>query len=152
MNFLSGQFGYLISKQTIAGQFVFKRDNDYEKFLNRLKLYKGKHQIKIFGFCLLPNALYLILNARKSEEIRIFLEEICHTQSKFYQRCWPKHPSCLRISNDQDLFEAIKYVEFIPARLGLVDSPLHYPWSSCSYRVVGNSAGFLDTSALVIPE
>lgn len=155
MSFLNGYTCWLISRKAARGEILFLRSRDYYFFLRLLKNTKTKYQIKIFGFCLLPNEFYLVLGLDLSAVLGIFVRELWQVYAtyRYDQQSSPAGHQILpqkdiKIRRDQDLFDAIKYVEFVPARLGLVDSPLRYPWSSCSYRVLGDASGLIDTSAL----
>ena len=152
MSFLNGQVCYLVSRQAIDGKVAFAKTADYEFFLSLLKKHKARHRIKILGFCILPKAFFLVLYMSDTALAINFLREVCKSYSIYGSvkypapaDSWFKRHRLVILETDHDVFDAIKHIEFLPVRFSLTDSPLNYPWSSCSYRVLDRTIGFLDS-------
>ncbi|MCR4337652.1 MAG: hypothetical protein NUV91_07610 [Candidatus Omnitrophica bacterium] len=129
---------------------LFSKSSDYAYYLRVLKKYKAEYKLKIFAFCLIPQGIYLILQPRGSKDLSDFLEK---TMDAYYLRLVQDGQEVKFIRNivkdTQDLVDWIKYLEFIPVKHELALSPLSYRWSSCSYRVLGDQGGLLDSRPLL---
>lgn len=130
---------------------VFRRITDYAYYLRLLRRYKGRFAIKIFGFCLLAERAHMILQPQEARMLSLFMKCVSQSYTAYfnskYQRegkLWQGRFRSMGIARDHDLFECIKYVEQLPVQLGLVHSPVEYPWSSCSLRILGYGASLLD--------
>jgi len=123
---------------------AFKQEVDYTYYLRLAKRYKSKLNIRLFGFCLLPSSIHLIVQSPQARNVSHFMQRVSQAYSLYYNRkyerqgrLWHGRFRSTALYYDEDLFECIKYVEFIPVRLGLAHSPIEYPFSSCSFRILG---------------
>jgi len=155
MTFLNNQTCYFILKQTLDGKAVFEKDRDYELFINLIKKYKTRYRVKLYAFCVLPTAFYAVGYAAKETVLHSFVNDVCRSHDLYLnvshktdEPIWDRRHRMAAISSDEELVDYIKYVEFIPAKTGLVDSPLQYPWSSCHFRVLGSPYGLIDTTVV----
>ncbi len=150
-SFLNHNTCYFISHKGEDGQNFFLCETDYKFYLRLLKKYKLKFDIQIFAFCLLSDAIYLILQPPNVKNLSIFIT--CVTQSyRLYLNArysgkanvWQKKYRSFAIVTDDALFECVKYVESVPVRAKIVVNPAEYPWSSHSLRVSGRDNYILD--------
>ena len=130
---------------------AFKEESDYFYYLRLLKRYKSKLEINIFGFCFLPECVHLILQPFEAKNLSYFMQRLSqsytiYSNKKYRQhgRLWQGRLRSVALNHDEDLFECIKYVEFIPVRMNLTNSSVEYAWSSCSFRILGYSNSILD--------
>jgi len=149
--FLNEEKCFLVTKKGRTSGVLFTRKSDYRYYSYLMRKLKKKYQINIFAFCLLPDAVHMVLQPREDRALGIFIEQLKESYALYRQsryQCngtlWQRNHRRTCIKSDRDLFAHIKFVEFLPVNARLVLSPLEYVWSSCSHRVVSDN-GILDT-------
>jgi len=132
-------------------QVIFLENTDYEKFLQILKHYKKKYKCKLFGYCLMPNHIHLILDPKEPLSLPKLMQILTQVYSTWFSEkykkgghLWQGRFKSKIINKDEYFLECIYYVEINPVRAGMISSPADYPWSSYQERVLGNKNGFLD--------
>ena len=130
---------------------VFLEESDFVKYLQLLKHYKKKYTFKLFGYCLMPNHIHLILQPKRPQSLSRFMQGITQTYTAWFNKkykktghLWQGRFKSMVIQKDDYFVECIYYVEMNPIRKGLVLSPIEYIWSSYRDRVFGNKNGLLD--------
>ena len=149
--FLKGQTCCFLTHTNAEQQAFFLEDRDYLRYLTVLRVLKKRCQVRIFGFCLLPEAVYLLLQPEQEESLLVFIHSVIEAYAAYFQS---RHPAadgigrtrCRRVLIDHDevFFSTLKYIEFIPVVRLKSESPLKYPWSSCCHRVFGLPDRLLD--------
>ena len=121
---------------------LFRNSRDYEDFLRMLSNARGRFQVSVFAFCLMPEYAKLIVRSEPMGASKDFLSCLAkdyavqsivkkrEIKKEFPLKAWR---SCLK--NDWQLFNEIKKIEFEPVQAGFVLSPAHYRYSSAFYRV-----------------
>jgi len=149
--FLKNNSCYYIQSQGRRRQKIFRVSLDYEQYLKFLKKYKLRFQVRVYGYCLIPATVYLIVRPGDSNKLSLFMQGINQSYALYFNRrykregkVWGQRYKSTLISGDGDLFKYIKLVEFIPVKVKWSYSPVEYPWSSCSGRVLG-SDGIVDS-------
>lgn len=123
------------------GQEVFFDDEDYEIYLQWVEEYSDKYCLKVLGYCLLPNHVhFIVIPEKKLAMSRVFnivnMKYAQHINKKMQERghLWQgRYYSC--VMDETYLGVALKYIEENPVRLGLVDDPWDWRFSSCSAHV-----------------
>ncbi len=107
--------------------------------------------VSIFAFCLLPQDIHLIIQSQLAQNLSIFIKTICQDYSVYFEsryqiqeNVFSGRQKSLAIIDDIALTEYIKFVEFMPVKYQLADTPAQFPWSSYNYRVLGDGDGVLD--------
>ncbi|MFN3323053.1 MAG: transposase [Bryobacteraceae bacterium] len=135
-------------------QQVFFSDEDRRVYLGLLRKYSVRYEMAIWGFCLMPNHVHLVVapqredsmaraigqtNWRYAQYVHVKRQRQGHLwQSRFYS-C-PLGPAHLAL--------AMRYVEQNPVRADLAGSAVDYEWSSARAHVIGkDSRGLLDLRA-----
>ena len=150
-DFLKNEVCFLITDKAVNGNYIFLYQNDYNYYLRLLKRFKDQHDIRVFAFCLLSKAAHLVLQTPLASSLHQFMEDLeSNYRRYFYSKyqderpLWKNSYHSRVIDNDQELFKTVKELEFIPVQKYFSPTPIQYPWSSCSYRVVASSDGILD--------
>lgn len=104
----------------------------------------------MFAFCLLPGAIYLILQAFSIEAVECFINHLTEAYAAYVSAQADACRTIFRtrisaIKGDAELVGCIKMLEFRPVFADMAVQPAAYPWSSCSYRVLGGDGGLLDS-------
>jgi len=132
-------------------QAIFLESLDFEKYLQILKHFKRKYRFKVFGYCLMPNHIHLILEPKHSEELAKFMQ--CLTQvytvwfnSKYKKvgHLWQGRFKSMVIKKDGYFIDCVYYIEANPVRASLAVSPKDYLWSSYNDRTFSNKNGLID--------
>ena len=50
-------------------QAVFLDEKDYHAYLARMKLYKKRHPLSIYGYCLMPNHIHIVGEPRELKHL-----------------------------------------------------------------------------------
>jgi putative transposase len=132
-------------------QAIFLEDADFAKYLQLLRHFKKKYAFRVFGYCLMPNHIHLILEPKKPDELARFMQCLTQTYTVWFNNkykkaghLWQGRFKSMAIQKDNYFLECVYYVEVNPVRAGLVSSPTDYIWSSYRDRVLGNKNGLID--------
>lgn len=145
--FLKDGVCYYIRSQSYRRQTIFKTDSDYERYIRLLKKYKLRYRINIYGYCLLPATVHLIVHPSNSEKLPLFMQGMNQSYAMYFNvyyrrtgKVWGQRYKSNLICSDHELIQCIKMIEFLPIKTGQVNSPMEYAWSSCSFRVMGSDS------------
>lgn len=132
-------------------QVIFLDEEDFTCYLRLLKRYKRKHCVKVFGYCLMPNHVHLILTFDQPDPFVKMMQCMSQSYTFWFNRkykktghLWQGRYKSMAIAKDDYLLNCISYVEANPVRSGLVSSPIDYLWSSYSDRTMESKGGILD--------
>jgi len=132
-------------------QNLFLGESDFEKYLQLLKRYKKKYAFKLFGYCLMPNHIHLILELKRPQSLSKLMQGITQTYTAWFNKkykkvghLWQGRFKSMIIQKDDYFMECTYYVEMNPVRKALTSSPMEYIWSSYRDRTLGNKNGLLD--------
>jgi len=132
-------------------QKIFLEECDFENYLRILKHYKIKYKFRLFGYCLMPNHIHLIIEPRQKDELPKFMQSITQTYSMWFNnkykkpgRLWQGRFKNMVIKKDDYLIECVYYVETNPVRANLSHTPMDYLWSSYRERMFMRKNELLD--------
>lgn len=132
-------------------QKIFLEDPDFEKYLQLMKHYKRKYAFKIFGYCLMPNHIHMIIEPKKAIRLSKFMQALTQTYTHWFNKkynktghLWQARFKSMVICKDEYFLECVYYVEMNPVRASLVLSPGDYAWSSYRERTMGNKNQIID--------
>lgn len=131
---------------------VFVADEDYRYYLENLKEFKEKLDIRLYAWCLMTNHIHLILepgdDARVISEL---MKRLAGRQSAYVNKLerrtgslWEGRFKASAIQKEQYLLTCVRYVEMNPVRAGMVAGPRQYKWSSYRERVQAVPGRMLD--------
>ncbi|MBF0369822.1 MAG: transposase [Magnetococcales bacterium] len=118
------------------GMTTFFGQEDYQVYLDLLRQFSSKAGTEIWGYCLMPNHLHLILMPSKKDGLRRALGETHRrytsrinqrqkTRGHLWQERFHSYPV-----DEENLLLCARYVELNPVRSGLVKKAADWPWSS----------------------
>ena len=132
-------------------QFIFLEGGDSEKYLELLKYYKRKFGFKLFGYCLMPNHIHLIIEPKHPDDLAKFMQGLSQAYTMWFNgkyktvgQLWQGRFKSMVITKDSYFLDCIYYVEMNPIRAGIVSSPVDYALSSYKDRVFGNKSFLID--------
>jgi len=85
-SFLNGSRCYLIKYCALNKQTLFFQDNDYKFYLYLLRKFKARFRVNVFGFCLIPNSVYLIIQPYEDDNLTAFMHHLCDAYSIYYMK------------------------------------------------------------------
>jgi putative transposase len=142
--FAPGNLAYHVMNRTWPGNTLFEKDADYQAFERvLLEAIDREKDIRLCGYCLMPNHFHLVLFPAKNGQLSRFMQwlTMTHTQrwhahrhtggrGHLYQSRFKSFP----IQQDAHFLTVCRYVERNPLRAKLVKSAEKWQWSSLWQR------------------
>jgi len=128
-------------------QQTFFTDDDYAAYLQLLA--EGCHaaQVEVWGYCLMPNHVHLILTPADEGGLRAALAEAHRRYSRRinFREGWRGYLWQGRFASvpmdEGHLLACARYVELNPVRARLVARAENWPWSSARAHLAGRDDG-----------
>ena len=124
-------------------QSVFFSDDDYRAYAALLAESCAGCGVAVWGYCLMPNHVHLILVPRDEAGLRLALGEAHrrYTRRVNFREGWRGHLWQGRFASvpmdEPHLLACARYVELNPARAGLAGTAQAWPWSSARAHLAG---------------
>jgi len=122
-------------------QVTFREKEDFMKYLDLLRHYKRRYLFRLYGYCLMPNHVHLILEVAKGRDLGKIMQGLNLTYTIWFNEkykkvghLWQGRYKSMIIQKDKYLFHCIEYVESNPIRANLANSLFDYPWNSWQTR------------------
>lgn len=138
---------------------VFFDDEDHHTYLKLLAGYSEKHLFKIWAYCLMNNHIHLLAVPETETSLArgIGLTNQVYTQylnRKLNQsgRVWQNRFFSCVVENDKYLWAVVRYIERNPLKVGLVEQPEAYRWSSAKAHMTGSIDPLLDANRWLSPQ
>jgi putative transposase len=131
-------------------QSTFFSDADFAFYGALLTEWCAKTETKIWGWCLMPNHVHLILEPSHADGLRAALGETHrrYTRHVNAREDWRGHLWQERFSSfpmdEAHLLSALRYVELNPVRARLVERPEDWRWSSARAHLGQKADGLTD--------
>ena len=129
---------------------VFSHDDDYAAFLKALADLKHRRPFELYGYCLMPNHVHLLIRPLAVTISRV-MQSLLVSHTQRYHRChrsgghvWQGRFKSPVIQDDDHLLTVLRYVEANPLRAGTVGAAGDYPWSSFPAHGLGRLDPLLD--------
>ncbi len=131
---------------------VFKRESDYQYYLDNLAEWKTTLGCKVYGYCLMTNHVHLLIDpGDRPESLGLLLKRLAGRQTRLVNRVerrtgslWEGRYKSSAIETDCYLLTCCRYVELNPVRAGMVSQPADYHWSSYRSKVGKAPEDWLD--------
>jgi putative transposase len=136
-------------------QQTFFSDGDYAFYRALLAESCQKAGVEVWGYCLMPNHVHLILTPRDADGLRAALGE---THRRYSRRInlredWRGYLWQGRFASvpmdERHLMACARYVEMNPVRANLVTRPEDWPWSSAAAHITGLGDGLVKVAPLL---
>ena len=139
---------------TLNEDSLWTHEEDFVGISRIITWAKLEFGIKIYGFSLLPQELWLVSQAEDERLQKDFVNAVTAGLVEFLaaagaHRVIILHKRVRPIADGRELFSRIKDIEFTPVAAGLAASPVEYRFGSCYYRVWDERNAFLDPLSLV---
>jgi len=116
---------------------IFHDDEDNRKFLEILKKYYQKLDLKVYAWCLMNNHVHLLLSEGK-EELGTTMKRIGVSYALYYN--WKYQTSghlfqnrfhSENVESDDYFLTVVRYIHQNPIKAGMVEKVEEWRWSSC---------------------
>ena len=131
-------------------QSVFFRDEDYLALLKSIGDLKERKPFELYGYCLMPNHVHLLLRPAEAPVSRI-VQSLLVSHTQRYQRChktcghvWQGRFKSPVVQDDDHLLCVLRYIEANPLRAKMVATAGEYRWSSFAAHGQGVANDLLD--------
>ena len=139
----NGGIVYHVLNRRVGRMPLFKKDEDYEAFLNVLDEAYERVPIRVLTYCLMPNHWHLVLWPRRDGHLSRYMQWLTTTHMRrwhahhktrgtgpLYQGRYKSFP----VQEDLHFLVVCRYVERNALRANLVKRAEDWPWSSLSRR------------------
>jgi putative transposase len=137
-------------------QATFLEEVDFLKYIEMLRRYKRKYNFKLYGYCLMPNHVHLILDIKRGKDLAKVMQGLNLTYTIWFNKkykkvghLWQNRYKSMVIQKDKYLLYCIAYIELNPVRAKISASSLNYRWSSWQIRFGDKKDGLLDHPQII---
>lgn len=118
-------------------QVSFFAEQDYRVYLDKLKEYANKYQVKVHAFVLMTNHVHLLMTPTTEKGVsqlmqslgRYYVRYVNHTHHRTGSLWEGRYKSTI-VDSEQYFLLVSRYIELNPVRANMVSHPAEYPWSS----------------------
>jgi putative transposase len=126
-------------------QSIFRQEEDYTLYLEKLKLACDKHQCDVHAYVLMTNHTHLIVTPRLQGSIGKAMQMLGRNYVQYFNKkydrtgtLWEGRYRATLIDSENYLLKCYRYVELNPVRAkGMFEHPGEYTWSSYQYNAYG---------------
>ena len=125
---------------------VFKADTDYSYFLELIARYKTEHPFDLYHYCLMPNHTHFLVKTNHADDFSTFMKKLNLAYFHHYRQnygwvghFWQDRFKSQPVGKDEYFIQCGKYIELNPLRVGLVQKPEDFPFSSYNYYAFGKA-------------
>lgn len=134
---------YHIMVQGINKEYIFKKNENKEKYLSLLNKISLKKEIKIIAYCIMGNHAHILVYTTEINNLSKFMASVNTSYAKYYNcvmnRCgyvYRDRYRCENIMTQNHLDNCIRYIHNNPVEANICDSPSDYIYSS--YNLYNN--------------
>ena len=134
---------------------IFIADEDYQFYLEKLRLACEKHQCDVHAYVLMTNHVHLLITPHKADGIAKVMQMVGRYYVQYFNYCyrrtgtlWEGRYKSTVIDSDNYALICYRYIELNPVRAGMVDEAAKYPWSSYRFNALGADDALITTHAL----
>lgn len=140
-------------------QSVFLQETDYAKYLEILRHYKKRYNFKLYAYCLMPNHIHLILEAKRPSDLAKIMQGLTLSYTVWFNKkykkvghLWQGRFKSMVIQKDRYLINCLQYIELNPVRAEIISRPEDYIWSSWKERILGTRSNPINKTLLDLPQ
>lgn len=133
-------------------QVVFAGDDDFLYYLDTLQEWKAQLGCRVYAYCLMTNHVHLVIDpGDHPEHLGQLMKRLAGRQTRYVNALekrsgslWEGRYKSSPVQAEAYLLACCRYVELNPVRVGMVDDPASYRWSSCPAKAGRVSQPWLD--------
>jgi len=127
---------YHVVLRGINRQDIFYDDDDYQHFLETINQMKSENQFAVYGYCLMTNHIHLLIR-EITDSISRIMSRIGTSYAWWYNKKYGRSGHVFQgrygsecVENDGYLLAVIRYIHNNPVKVGMIQKPEEYRWSS----------------------
>lgn len=116
---------------------IFKEGSDYIVYLDLLKRHKKEQGFKLFGYCLAPNQINLLIELSGESTISQIMHGLNSTYTKYFNAKYKKSGHLFQerfkmvlVEKEPNLLDMTAYINLRPKLLNITKDPAGYSYSS----------------------
>ncbi len=155
---LIGGMCYHILNRGNARARIFRSQDDYAAFLERMLNATERFPLRVLAYCLLPDHFHLVVWPRDGGDLSRWMQSLASSYAGYAHRrhdssghLWQGRYKTFPIQRDEHLLAVLRYVEGNPLRLRLVERAEAWTWSSLAARRARECPEFLAAWPVVCP-
>ncbi len=124
----------------------FFAEQDYTVYLDKLKEYATKYEVKIHSYVLMTNHTHLLLTPKEKDGTSQLLQSLGRYYVRYINQThnrtgtlWEGRFKSTLIDSEQYFLLVSRYIELNPVRAKMVKHPAEYPWSSYQKNALGKN-------------
>ncbi len=132
---------YHVINRGNARATVFRKERDYEAFVELIASACQRLPMRVPGYCLMPNHFHLVLWPRHDGDLSRWMQWLMTSHVRRYHahhhssgHVWQGRFKAFPIQQDAHMISVLRYVERNPLRAGLVDRAQDWAWSSLRWQ------------------
>ena len=141
---ITGQAQHVIQRGNNR-QNIFRADEDYRFYLEKLLDAAMKHRCDIHAYVLMTNHVHLLVTPHTEDGIGKMMQMLGRCYVQYFNHCykrtgtlWEGRYKAALIDSEQYLLTCMRYIELNPVRAqNMVNHPAKYPWSSYAFNALG---------------
>ncbi|HEX5677057.1 MAG TPA: transposase [Alcanivorax sp.] len=134
------------------GQEIFEVEEDYRKYLTDLRALKARLHVKVYGWCLLPDQVHMLIDPGSNPDMLSELMKALAARTTRHRNrrgrrtgtLWESRYRSSVVQRGTWTLASLRYLEKKPVLLGLAPAPARYPWSSFGIRMGREEGAWLD--------
>ena len=130
--FEAGHF-YHITTRTRNGVFAFESDEAKKLIIQSLRFYRERGDWRLFGYVIMANHVHVVVSgdgAGLSQVVGNFKKWISNNLGNGTEELLERRFDDNAIGSAREMTDVVEYVHNNPVRIGLVQRPEDYFWSS----------------------
>jgi putative transposase len=132
-------FCYHVLNRGNGGRAVFRKDRDFQTFIELIKEAGERTNMRLLAYCVLDNHFHLALWPRKDGDLSDYMRWLLtahvrryHQQHQSSGHIWEGRFRAFPVQQDDHLLTLLRYIEGNPVRAGLKKLAQNWPWSSAA--------------------
>ena len=128
--------------QGIKKEYIFKKITQKNKYIELLKKYSQKYNIKIIAYCIMDNHAHILTYSENINNISLFMKGTNTEYATYYNKSNNRVGYVFRnrfnskiIYNQEYLLKCIKYIHMNPVKAGITKKEEEYKFSSYCYYI-----------------
>ena len=139
-----GDMCYHVLNRGNARAAVFRKDGDYDAFLDLIAGACDRIPMRVLGYCLMPNHFHLVVRPHEDGDLSRWMQWLLTSHVRRHHRhhrteggghVWQGRFKAFPIERDEHLLAVVRYVERNPRRANLVRAAENWRWSSLRHRI-----------------
>jgi REP element-mobilizing transposase RayT len=136
-------------------QHTFFDDADYGAYLRRLAVYRERHGVSLYAYCLMPNHVHLLVRTGDAPLAK-FMQGLQQSYTLRFNRIYRKvghlfqgRYHAIVCESEPYLLTLVRYIHLNPVRAALTATPEAYPYSGHRTYLAGQTTALMDPTPVL---